>query len=89
LSNYERTGNDTIVRDEDREDDSGPRCEECGAELQAPARFCPECSQARYEAAPDIRANDGQAWEKFQRRMAAVKPLTKAQIEKYQKYAAY
>ena len=26
-----------------------PRCEECGAELQSPARFCGECSAARFQ----------------------------------------
>lgn len=37
----------------------------------------------------DIQACNGEGWEKFQRRMAAVQPLTKAQVAEYQKYAAY
>ena len=38
---------------------------------------------------PDIRPNDGEAWERFQQRMAAVRPLTKADIAKYKSVAAY
>lgn len=37
----------------------------------------------------DIRACDGKGWDKFQRRMFAVKQLTKAQITACQKHAAY
>jgi hypothetical protein len=38
---------------------------------------------------PDLLVCNGKKWEAFQRRMAAVKPLTKEQIAKYQKYARY
>lgn len=37
----------------------------------------------------DIRANDGEEWEKFQRRMAAVKPMSQAHIDRYTEHAAY
>ncbi len=39
---------------QDSEDTDVPRCEECGIELVAPARFCPECSQVRYDAGRTI-----------------------------------
>ena len=38
---------------------------------------------------PDIRPNDGEAWERFQQRMASVRPLTKTDIAKYKPVAAY
>ncbi len=38
---------------------------------------------------PDLRANDGEAWDKFQRRMFAVKSLTKQQVAAMKKHDAY
>lgn len=50
-----------------------------------------DAKQANFKApkAKDLLACNGKKWDDFQRRMAAVKPLTKTQIDKYQKYAAY
>lgn len=38
---------------------------------------------------PDIRANNGEAWNRYHERMAALKPLTKADIDQYKVDAAY
>jgi len=37
----------------------------------------------------DTLACNGKGWEKFQRRMFAVQPLTKAQVKSYLKHSAY
>lgn len=37
----------------------------------------------------DIRANNGEAWNSYHRRMLALKPLTKKDIEQYESKAAY
>ena len=37
----------------------------------------------------DISASDGKEWEKFQKRLLAVKPLTRADIDAEKKHASY
>lgn len=38
---------------------------------------------------PDIRANNGKAWDAYHKRMLALKPITKADIEQYKSSAAH
>lgn len=47
-----------------------------------------ECDFAWPEQ-PDIRANDGEAWDAYHRRMLALKPITKTEIARYESAAAY
>lgn len=47
-----------------------------------------ECDFAWPEQ-PDIRANNGEAWNNYHRRMLALKPITKAEIKQYESRAAY
>ena len=43
----------------------------------------------RYKPRPDIHATDGEEWDHLQRRIIAVKPLTAADVAKYEKYSGY
>lgn len=38
---------------------------------------------------PDIRANNGEAWDNYHRRMLALKPITKTETSKYKSVASY
>ena len=43
----------------------------------------------RRKPRPDIHAEDNPDWDHFQRRILAVKPLTAADVAKYEKYSGY
>lgn len=43
----------------------------------------------RVKAKTDIHASDGPEWSEFQNRILAVQPITKDDIAKYEKFAAY